>query len=238
MDGRRIPWEVWGRRSPALYFERRGGNVVFSDGAQRLVIYEAGDRARRPAFALRTAPGHRERDVDWSAPWTAGNGPSGWKPFGETARHASFKGGVPWMEAGDTEPEATWTISKETLLPAVMEIRRHPNSSRPYVLGERLTAEYNKPLPGTISVPTVPRGVRLYDALSTHPDANLPTANVATSDGLTTQVVPVAMDRRGVLLVRIKTWLGATPIDHSPVSSLRRTARRPAAPRPSCSRAM
>ncbi|MES2465153.1 MAG: hypothetical protein V4671_31690 [Armatimonadota bacterium] len=47
-DGRKVRWEVWGRRSPFFYREQIGQEILIDDGKQRMRLFPAGGTANRP----------------------------------------------------------------------------------------------------------------------------------------------------------------------------------------------
>ena len=49
IDGKQVPWEVWGRRAPWLYYERVGDTMTWSDGKQRLRVFAPNPALNRPS---------------------------------------------------------------------------------------------------------------------------------------------------------------------------------------------
>jgi hypothetical protein len=169
-DGKRIPWEVWGRRQPFFYREQFGDNLVIDDGQQRLETLPASGPGR--GMALRLPSGEAPTDTWWSM-LAAGNGWLRRQPWKETEELAIFRGhdsagatagyageigGREWEVAGDSY----YTIEKRTALPVRYEYRAYrqdakfapvPGSER---LVETLDAKYDVPLPEAVTRPALP----------------------------------------------------------------------------------
>lgn len=205
-DGQRIPWEIWGRRTPFFYREQVGNDVNFDDGTQRVrLIPIGGDRQ----VALRLSSGEAPSD-QWRQWLTMG---AGWRNFtvikearDQILLHGGLDGGMqgPYSVARDY-----FRVDKRTWLPLQWEYRLSwSNSKAPEQVIDTLQAEYDVPLPAAVTTLRLPAGVRLIDALATPAAGELPTQNVQRAQGLTVQAEALALDPDGSILVRVRSWLG------------------------------
>jgi hypothetical protein len=189
----------------------------FDDGSQRVRMVTT--RPDGKPFALRLASGPAPSD-QWQRWMTMGRDWHNLKPWRETPDTVVIhSGGVsdrkrPYPPMGDY-----FIIDKRTWLPLEWEYRADTSTS-PRVEAT-LRAEYDVSLPDDTTRLKLPEGARLVDTLSPAASANVPTENVQRARGLTLQVVPLAMDTDGTVLVRSSCWLGTLKLgvwDGTPVS--------------------
>jgi hypothetical protein len=206
--GRKIPWEIWGRREPFFYREQLGDELNFDDGTQRVRLIPTGVSGQRLALRLASGPAPSDQ---WSRWLTMG---TGWRQLTtvlqETRDQVLLRGG---MDGGMQGPYSVasdyFRVHKGTWLPVQWEYRLHwSNSKAPERVIDTLQAEYDVPLPAAVTGLRLPAGVRLADTLGVPTDPSMPTENVQRANGLTVQAQALAMDPDGNILVRVRSWLG------------------------------
>jgi hypothetical protein len=120
---------------------------------------------------------------------------------------AGHEGGMQGPYAG---ADTYYTINRRTWLPVTYEYRQYRTDEKPRKesVAETLRAEYDVPLPVSVTTLRLPPEVRLIDTLTAPTEPNIPTESVQRASGLTSQAEALAMDADGNIFVRVRTWLG------------------------------
>ncbi len=213
IDGERVRWEVWVRRDPFFYREQIGEQMTLNDGTQRVQVIPADQKSgRSQGIVLRTASVPEPQNMGWSYTAMISSWRGAREPWKETLQEAIFNQNEAGMQGPDTVTDKLYTVDKRTWLPVRFEVRRGRSGSAARVTAEFLRAEYDMPLPTAVTAPRWPKGSFVVDTMNTAADPNLPRQNVASAGGLTAQVMPLAMDADGNVLVRVRGWLGNVPL--------------------------
>src|SRR5579871_1470207 len=220
-NGKPIPWEIWGRRTPFFYREQVGKDAIIDNGRQRIGLFAPMPRRgddRSPGVMLKTPSLPDQYNNHWSYEHMTEGWNGDWQPASQTATEATFNAwqrdgfsiGILGAEAHSENADVLTTVSKQTWLPTHYEV--HFGALNNMKTISLLDADYNSPLPAQITaLPTAPPKYRVYDA--TQPPPHLD--NAVTVKGITVQATPLALDRNGLVLVRLRTWLGSKPMDNN-----------------------
>ena len=202
IEGERVPWEVWGRRTPYFYRVQVGEQVRVDDGTQRFEVLPALDGGPRQVLRTRSRPALDDWTIHPGMLFEGFQG-LGQKPWKETPETAVFRHDVSPGQAH------LFTIDKRTRLP----IRYDAQNPNPFgdPTAEYLDLQYGAPLPASATDLRWP-GFEVIDALSAPPAGALPQENTARSGGLTGQLLPIARDTQGNVLVQVRAWLGTLPV--------------------------
>lgn len=206
VEGRKVEWEVWGRRSPYLYWARVGDQVRVDNGRERLEATAAAGSGGRSGVVLRarSRPGLDD--------WTLHPG----ELFG--ARMAELQ---PDKEGWRTTTFSTplWDGHEKRIVQFVVDRGAHVPVQyvvRPVQEGEpteSLALNYGVELPQSVTQPHWPEGYRRLDLLRTEPGQAVSAPGVATAGGFSVQVTPLTLDRAGNVLVRVRGRLDSMPLD-------------------------
>ena len=231
VDGKRVPWEVWGRRSPFLYRETIGDEIVYDDGTRRIHVLPPDTlNGRDRGTYLVTASEQLKRTAPQGAGFLAGVG----------AENLDFRSFVPATDnAGVLRTEATTyismpeesireqtrlDISATTFLPIHYTVTHDPISATTFLPIPHLVTHdpdhriaelkptYDTPFPRTLAdVPVPPEGYAVADA-TTSSDL-VPSSDAAcTRNGLTLQASVIGQDAEGNIHVRFSGWIGGEPM--------------------------
>jgi hypothetical protein len=205
--GERVPWEVWGRRSPALYYVRIGDQVRVDDDRQRLEVFPPEafpPRDRQEGLVLRT-PSQGGLD-DWTSRpellFLPGQ-ETGVRAGDEDRRTARFE-----VRLGDET--RTFIVDKRARVPVQFEARSGVSAGPP---SEMLRLSYGVRLPGRITDLTWPARYQVVDSLNPASIAGAREEYLARSGGVAGEARPLAMDREGHVLLRLRGWLGDVKLD-------------------------
>lgn len=133
------------------------------------------------------------------------------RPIEQTGEEATFnfpESGV--FSGGDsaTSTDLLYTVDKQTWLPVRYESRLGKGDRKQAIA--QLTANYNAPLPANIAAaPAIPTDFKVYDGRRPAPLGE----NIVTANGITVQATPLVLTSDGMILLRVKTWIGGAPID-------------------------
>lgn len=213
-SGKKVSWEVWGRRTPFFYREQVGTELVMDDGQKRTALLGKDPWQPRP-FVLRTPSNPQAKNIRWSYRKMVEKWQADLKPWKETPEAVIFNlpdSAVPvgaktgWKFPQNAITEALFTIDRRTRLPMQYEAYRDKAKVA------HLQVAFEVALPKSIlAPPPTPPSFRVYD--TTVPAVGLPRANTVSQEGVTLQLVPLVMDADGHVLLRLKGWLGSTPMD-------------------------
>ena len=209
IDGRQVPWEVWGRRLPWLYYERVGDTTTWSDGKQRLRVFAPNPALKRPyGLVVKTSvdqasgglgflgdPAYQSLVNMQRARADFGDGAT--KLYTQTSTLARFRsqdaaaGPISGVNANKL-----YTISKRNWLP--MTYQRHFDSRTFARDTEYLGVRYDVNLPDAILLPPSVSGYSVVDF----------TAPAKHADGFRVVAEPVGMDAAGNIVIVARGWLG------------------------------
>lgn len=211
IEGKQVPWEVWGRRSPFFYREQIGAQVIIDDGVKRVQVFPPDSAMSRPTgLVVKTSsrPGDNteNKGLDFATRYAVW--PDNMKPWQETRDQVVFNENDAGMQGPGTVTDNLYTVDKNTALPVQIEVRRGHYQSPVRLTSEFLTVEYDVPLPNSGAAPQWPSNYAVLDAASSIPASSLPRENAASSNGVTVQVTPLAEDLEGNVLVNVHAWLG------------------------------
>ena len=234
IDGRQVPWEVWGRRSPWLYYERVGDTTTWSDGKQRLRVFAPDPALRRPhGLVVKTIPDQVSGDLgflgdpayqsfvndqrartdstrfgDWST-----------KLYAQTPSLARFRS----QDAASgpilgVNVNRLYTVSKRDWLPTTYQ--RHFDSRAFARDTEYLGVRYDVDLPDSVVNPPTPNGYSVVDF--TQPAIQMAKTgdHISGSHGFQVQAEPVGMDEEGNVLIVVRGWLGGNRLTPDSAFSL------------------
>ncbi len=208
-NGRRLPMEIWGSRSPFFYREQIGSDTTLDDGGQRVNLYgHSAERNQDGGVCVMHPSLQDEKNLPWSYKFMVeqwSNAGSVWK---QTAHGPIFNFNAANMDGYGVDTDHLYYIDGKTWLPSRYE-------KRTYRVGETarhtvgvLETEYNAAIPASARVAAAPPGYRVFNAME--PATKLPGA--ASGNGFTLQCQALAMDHEGNILVRLNGRLGNTPI--------------------------
>lgn len=207
VEGRKVEWEVWGRRAPYLYWARVGDQIRFDNGRERLEV-TAASRSGRSGFVLRTRS--RLGLDDWTIHpdrlFAAGAAEP--QPAAANWRTSTFTTRLP----GETTQAARtvqFVVDRKACVP-IRYVIRPDNAVEPT---ESLALDYGAALPPSVTQPNWPQDYRVIDLLRKGPGLTAAAPGMATAGGFSAQATPLAIDRAGNVLVRVRGWLGGMPLD-------------------------
>ncbi len=207
IGGRRVPWDVWGRRKPFLFYEKVGGDITFDDGTQRLRVFPADPALDRPqGLVIRTATekdgldgfGPSVKDMASLWDWRQGAGGFAPTPYRRTVSTVEFRLQYPAGVGYGVNANQLYTINRFTWLPTRYQLQFSTDKFHRDV--ENLQASYNVDLSDAVVTPPAPTGDGRVDFTG------------SDSLGLNVQATPVDVDRAGNVLVRVRGRLGDVPV--------------------------
>ena len=208
IDGRQVPWEVWGRRSPWLYYERVGDTTTWSDGKQRLRVFGPDTALNRPhGLIIKTSADQASGDLGFlgdpayqslvnSQRARADFGDGATKLYAQDFTSARFRRQDSVGATSGVNTNKLYTISKRDWLPTGYQ--RHFDSRMFARDTEYLGVRYDVDLPDAILSPPSADG---YSAVDLTPSAK-------HADGFKVDVQPVGMDAAGNVVLVARSWLG------------------------------
>jgi len=231
IDGKQVPWEVWGRRSPWLYYERVGDTTTWSDGKQRLRVFAPSPALKRPnGLVVKTT-------ADQAGGGLGFLGDPAYQSLVNTQRaRADFRDGVTNLYAqtstlarfrsqdaaagpiSGVNANKLYTISKRDWLPITYQ--RHFDSPTFARDTEHLGVRYDVDLPDAIANPPSPSGYSMVDF--TQPAKRMADLGnrFAETRGFRVQAEPAGMDKEGNILIVARGWLGGNRLTPNSAFSL------------------
>jgi len=236
-DGHKVRWEVWGRRSPALYREQIGDEVYLDDGTRSTHVLPPDPKNGRPHGVVLILPSRPQTTpalADSGTNFLVGIGgdAAGFSPRGPAGNDETFEARTEY--AGyptDIKETTTLTVNRSTHLPVRYVVRRvesQPKGKpgvgaglnyralrklREYTHAE-LVPSYDVPLPVAVAAVRPPAGYVVTDANDAPPALGAPAGGVATQGGLTVRTEVVAQDAEGDLRLRFHAWVGRQPLSY------------------------
>jgi hypothetical protein len=235
IDGKHVPWDIWGRRSPYLFYEKIGDDITVSDGATTRRIMAAAPTLGRPAgmvistsvdkptdltsalqLALRNSiePSVQTMVNGWD--WHRGGGMSATQPYRQSPTEISY---ARQESAGfyGVNNDKVYTISKRTWLPVRYEFNN--KSGKGAWDTEYLTAHYDVDLPRDVLKPATPPGYSVTDFTGGKLKPLRRDTQTYDIGPFGVHAAVVAMDTGGTALVKITTLLDRIPMDRSATST-------------------
>lgn len=208
IDGQQVPWEVWGRRSPWLYYERMGDTTTWSDGKQRLRVFAPNPALKRPhGLVVKTSADQVNGDLGFledPAYQTLVNSRQAGADFGDgythlyrqTAGTAWFRRQEPFGVSSGVNANKLYVISKRDWLPTTYQLHF---DSRTFARDtEYLGVRYDVDLPDAILSPPPADGYSVVDF----------TPSAKRADGFRVVAEPGGMDAAGNVVIVARGWLG------------------------------
>ena len=229
IDGRRVPWEVWGRRAPWLYYERVGDTVTWSDGKTYLRVFPPSPVLKRPQGLviknLNTMSG-LETDFlsDPAYQSLVSDGRSQFNFMGDgftvlyaqTATVAKYRR-QNYQGMNGVNENKLYTISKRDWLPTTYQL--HFENSKLSRDTEYFQVHYGEDLPDEVIAAPSPSGYSIVDF--THPGLTFLAGGTTNQEqGFRVQATPLARDKEGNLLISVRGWLGGNRLTPDSTFSL------------------
>ena len=207
IDGQKVPWEVWGRRAPWLYYERVGDVTSWSDGKQVVRVYPPNAALNRlqglvikttwdqtPGGGFFADPAYQTLAAVQPTRTSFGDGFT--KLYAQTVAEAQFREQYPEGVGAGVNANKLYVISKRDWLPTTYQL--HYDSKTFARDTEFLTVRYGMDLPKTVLAPPTASGCAVVDLSPSAPPSSI---FRVTAD-------PVAMDKSGNLVIAARGWLG------------------------------
>ncbi|MBC7807164.1 MAG: hypothetical protein H7145_13560 [Akkermansiaceae bacterium] len=232
-NGRRVRWEIWGRRSPYFYREQIGGDIQIEDGTRRLRLIppdpdtsygrKIGFAILLPPNPLPTEPPKEQGNEIVSFARGMGSDYLAEADFSEQGRTADGRVSLRsrTLSSGNTDRVTVIIADTQSKLPIRLGIHSTSHKGRPrdydynrpvegdpnYAL---LDARYNVPLPEDVAAHTIPDDYRRIDFTQVPSPTSLPDGST-TKNGLTLQGEAIAQDAEGNVLLRFQALFGNEP---------------------------
>jgi hypothetical protein len=236
-NGQKVKWEVWGRRSPFLYWERVGEEILVDDGKRRLHLLPpdtTNGRSKGLALYLPTetvgkaaAPVQKSKDNAQK--------PNDYETFPEVRaqhlvgiggdrrnlsirdrdeRSVTLGGHIDYYGQTRIRETTTLSVDAKTHLPREYRVQRQnigPSASMPTTEAE-LKAAYNIALPATISEAKIvpPKGWAVLDLTAPNSES-VARSETATRNGLTVRAVVNKQDAHGNLHITLHPLMDGKP---------------------------
>ncbi|MBC8136267.1 MAG: hypothetical protein H8F28_10300, partial [Fibrella sp.] len=234
VKGERVRWEVWGQRSPFLYRETVGDEVLLDDGTRRVHLLPPENGGKQRGECLITP----SRFLDNFVPSGEANGVrtgflagiggadvvSYLTPVSGDARHLEHQSVKDWGETPRRE-RAILTVDAETLLPTRYTVTQEtyplmkgaaafiPRGMKPLSVTRTadLIPRYDVPLPANISQLVPPATYHVTDATKTLSGVTRD-GSVCTREGVTLRATVLGRDAQGNVRMGIQAWIGDAPL--------------------------
>lgn len=216
INGKRVSWEIWGRRTPWLYYERVGDTVTWSDGKTCLRVFPPNPALNRPQGLLIKAasdqavassflndPAYQLFVDDPQAHDHFGDGAT--TLYAQTAAVAKYRR-QNFMGMSGINENKLYTISKQDWLPTTYQL--HFENPKINQDTEYLQVHYGEELPEEVVSAPAPEGYSVLDFTRPSKEAATPSSHTAESHGFKVQAEPVGMDKEGNVLIAVRGWLG------------------------------
>ncbi|MBB6053114.1 hypothetical protein [Armatimonas rosea] len=232
--GKRVRWEIWGRRAPFFYREQIGDNVLLDDGKRRLFFQAPagpeGFLGPRPGFVLvqKSVGANPKTLADPRAGFLAGlsGDPADWTRDRTDGTRRTLEADATYLSDVDIKEDrampkayvqdtARLEIDTKTSLPSRYSIQRQARDAQEKLTGREtpqaeLEAHYDVTLPEGVT--QVPQAAQLprFDMTTpcTAPEAQGESA--ARNKGLTVVGSVPIRDNEGCLKVHLEHWVGNT----------------------------
>ena len=207
IDGQKVRWEVWGRRTPFLYDERVGDVVSWSDGKQYVRVFAPNPALNRPQGLIikttwdQTPGGGFFADPAYQTlvavqPTRTNFGDGFTKLYAQTLTEARVREQYPEGVGDGVNANKMYVISKRDWLPTTYQL--HYDSKTFARDTEFLTVRYGMDLPDAVLAPPTAGGCAVVDLSPSAPP----------SSSFRVSADPVAIDKAGNLVIAARGWLG------------------------------
>ncbi len=218
INGQRVPWEIWGRRAPWLYYERVGDTVTWSDGTTCRRVFPLSPALKRPqGLLIKTSdeqshfddsflgdPAYQSLVSDGRSQFNfAGDGFTAL--YAQTATVAKYRRQYYRGMSGINENKL-YTISKRDWLPTTYQL--HFENLKIAQDTEYLQVHYGDDLPDEVTAAPAPAGYSVIDFTQPAKEVVNLGSHSAESHGFEVQAEPVGMDKEGNVLISVCGWLG------------------------------
>jgi hypothetical protein len=197
VQGKKLEWEVWGRKTPYFYAVRIGNQIRIDNGRERSEILPSDESSGHPGLALRTLSGLALDDWTIQPDQLFFSLPVEPQQASERWRTVTFRRQVRGdLGALNTE----FVVDKRAQVPIRYEVRAGL-AAEPT---EQLRLEYGTELPTALTQASIPKNVSVIDLRGTP----LPIApsKEAEKGRFAVQAIPVGYDASGNVLVRVRGW--------------------------------
>jgi hypothetical protein len=217
IDGKQVPWEVWGSRKPWLYYERVGDTITWDDGKRCLRLFAPNPALKRPQgllikasadqvdynFSFLNDPAYQILVSDGRSPF---NFSSDIRLYAQTSTVAKYRFQNYRGMSGINENKL-YTVSKRDWLPTTYQLHfENPKIARDT---EYLQVHYGDELPDAVVNPPTANDYSVIDFTQTATEAAASSgSHIAESHGFQVQAEPVGMDKEGNVLIAVRGWLG------------------------------
>lgn len=227
-NGKKVEWEIWGRRAPFFYHERLGDFETLDNGRERYIVLAPDDnRFVKSGMILKMASRRVPSDVGWDFAELKRNNNIGqpWKRDPLTTVFSVGKSTV--MSEKPIESRILYTFRNGESLPNLYETFHRQYTHLPKDAhgsiderlltgndvesewtGASLAIDYDRALPAeALAVARHPEYIPV-DSLEGAKDPAVPRENAQTKNGLTLQAQPLILDRSGNIVVAVQGWFG------------------------------
>lgn len=220
IDGQKVPWDVWGRRTPWLYYERVGDMTTWTDGKERVRVFAPNAALNRPhGLIIKTSadqsyfdlgfledPAYQSLVNSQQARNDFGNGAT--KLYQQTLTVARFRR-QNFTGMGGVNENKLYTISKRDWLPMTYQL--HFDNRKFARDSEYLGVRYDVDLSDAVVKPPSPTGG--YSVVDF-------TMSAKQADGFRVDVEPEGMDKEGNVVIVARGWLGGNRLTPGSTFSL------------------
>jgi hypothetical protein len=209
IDGKRVPWDVWGRRTPWLYYERVGDMTTWADGKQHVRVFAPNPVLNRlHGLTIRTSADQVYFDLGFledpayqtlvdSHRARTNLGDIFTSLYQQTLTVARFRRQYPEGVGDGVNANKLYTISKRDWLPTLYQLHY---DSRTFARDtEYLNVRYDVDLPLAVLAPPSPASYSVVDF----------TPSAKHTDGFRVDAEPVGTDTAGNIVIVARGWLGA-----------------------------
>lgn len=233
-NGQKVKWEVWGRRSPFLYQEQVGDEILRDNGTRRLHILPPDPANGRnkgvaiylPAQPLETASKKSSGSHAGGAATSSatdiptrflvgiGGDSRSLSVREQRAQTVTLSGYREYYSRSRMRETTTLLADATTHLPRKYQVQRETLAPKPLppTTEAELNAAYDVPLPPEVADVDqgVPAGYTVLDLTAPNPE-NTALENTATRRGLTVQARVVGQNSSGTVHVKLHALVGGLP---------------------------
>lgn len=213
VNDKKVDWEIWGRKKPYFYREQTGTDIVLEDDTRRVQLFAADSGSKRSRGLIIRSPLVSKMTEDGTVSYRSMLHPAFWyglfKPYKEQGPNAIFR--LPATYRADkARGYQYYTVNQKTRLPVQYE-QRYQTIKGPWS-DEFLQAEYNVQIPAEMTQEPEGGNVQIVDVTGNAKVESVPQENTLTVNGLSIQILPVAVDAEGNVVMRVRGWLGGIPL--------------------------
>ncbi|MGC4043697.1 MAG: hypothetical protein QM758_07810 [Armatimonas sp.] len=219
----KVPWDIWGRRSPFYYREQIGEEILIDDGKVRThfipaptgdprvfrAIYRPKGSSVSAMVLIQASDSKRVPLIDPSIAYLIGS--DGAPPMRQTGQTPVFRVTHTLPDRRNVVDIARLDVDTKTYLPLDYNVKQM--SPEGYTALAQLTPKYEVNLPADSLQPSWPANTPKIDLREpcTAPEAK--GDHTYSQAGWTVSAAPLARDTEGTVRLRLQTWLGNTLSD-------------------------